>query len=96
MAGAASRPIRKADATPLDNNPIDSFTMDRHKTDTSGVTAYWVRGGELYNLWIAHYEPDSREFEQEEGSELTLSVEISFNGAPFAVGGEIIVETPSG
>jgi len=59
--------LRKADGSPLDNNPIDSFTMDRHKTDRSAVTTYWVRNGELLNVWIAHYEPDSTEFEQEEG-----------------------------
>jgi len=65
--------LRKADGSPLDNNPIDSFTMDRHKTDTSAVTSYWVRSGELLNVWIAHYEPDSTEFEQEEGDWFPVS-----------------------
>lgn len=59
--------LRKADGRPLDNNPIDSFSMDRHKTERSAVTSYWVRSGELLNVWIAHYEPDSKEFKQEEG-----------------------------
>lgn len=59
--------LRKADGSPLDDNPVESFSMDRHKTDTSGVTTYWVRGGELLNVWIARYEPDSTAFEQEEG-----------------------------
>lgn len=67
--------LRKADGSPLDNNPIDSFSMDRHKTDRSAVTTYWVRGGELLNVWIAHYEPDSTEFEQEEGDWFPVSQE---------------------
>ncbi|MBT4721267.1 MAG: monooxygenase, partial [Rhodospirillaceae bacterium] len=67
--------LRKADGSPLDNNPIDSFSMDRHKTDTSAVTTYWVRGGELLNVWIAHYEPKSTEFEQEEGDWFPVSQE---------------------
>jgi salicylate hydroxylase len=67
--------LRKADGSPLDNNPIDSFSMDRHKTDTSAVTSYWVRGGELLNVWIAHYEPESTEFEQEEGDWFPVSQE---------------------
>ena len=55
---AAVASLRKADGSPLDNNPIDSFSMDRHRNDRSGATTYWVRGGELLNVWIAHYEPD--------------------------------------
>lgn len=81
--------LRKADGTPLDNNPIHSFSMDRHKTDTSGLTSYWVRGGELLNVWIAHYEPDSSEFEQEEGDwfpvsreEITRDVTRAFAESP--------------
>ena len=49
--------LRKADGSPLDHNPINSFSMDRHRTDSSGATTYWVRGGELLNVWIARYEP---------------------------------------
>jgi salicylate hydroxylase len=45
--------LRKADGGPLDNNPIDSFSMDRHRNDKSGATTYWVRGGEFLNVWIA-------------------------------------------
>lgn len=67
--------LRKADGSPLDYNPIHSFSMDRHKTDTSGLTSYWVRGGELLNVWIAHYESDSSEFEQEEGDWFPVSRE---------------------
>jgi len=65
----------KADGSPLENNPIDSFSMDRHKTDTSGLTSYWVRGGELLNVWIARYQPNSSEFEQEEGDWFPVSKE---------------------
>src|SRR6185437_1420635 len=59
--------LRKADGSPLDHNPINSFSMDRHRTDRSGATTYWVRGGELLNVWIARYEPDSAAFKKEEG-----------------------------
>ena len=65
----------KADGSPLDHNPIDSFSMDRHRTDRSGATTYWVRGGELLNVWIARYEPDSAAFEQEEGDWFPVSQE---------------------
>src|SRR6185437_14329942 len=44
------------------------FSMDRHRKDKSGATTYWVRGGELLNVWIARYEPDSAAFEQEEAT----------------------------
>ncbi len=78
-----------ADGKPLKNNPIDSFSMDRYKTDTSAVTTYWVRGGELLNVWIAHYEPNSAEFEQEEGDwfpvsndEVSRQVSKSFAKSP--------------
>ncbi len=67
--------LRKADGSPLDNNPIHSFSMDRHKTDTSGATTYWVRGGEMLNVWIACYEPNSSEFEQEENDWFSVSQE---------------------
>src|SRR5947209_840688 len=36
--------LRKADGRLLDHNPIDSFSMDRHRNDRSGATTYWVRG----------------------------------------------------
>ena len=65
--------LRKADGRALDHNPIDSFSMDRHRTDRSGATTYWVRGGELLNVWIARYEPDSVAFEQEEGDWFPVS-----------------------
>jgi 2-polyprenyl-6-methoxyphenol hydroxylase-like FAD-dependent oxidoreductase len=67
--------LRKADGSPLDHNPIKSFSMDRHRNDRSGATTYWVRGGELLNVWIARYEPNSAAFEQEEGDWLPVSQE---------------------
>jgi salicylate hydroxylase len=67
--------LRKADGSPLDHNPINSFSMDRHRNDRSGATTYWVRGGELLNVWIARYEPDSAAFEQEEGDWFPVSQE---------------------
>jgi len=67
--------LRKADGSSLDNNPTNSFSMDRHRNDKSGATTYWVRGGELLNVWIARYEPDSAAFEQEEGDWFPVSQE---------------------
>ena len=67
--------LRKADGSPLDHNPINSFSMDRHRNDRSGATTYWVRGGELLNVWIARYEPDFAAFEQEEGDWFPVSQE---------------------
>ena len=52
--------------------------MDRHRTERSGATTYWVRGGELLNVWIARYEPDSAAFEQEEGDWFPVSREELF------------------
>lgn len=69
--GVAS--LRKANGNPLDHNPINSFSMDRHRADRSGATTYWVRGGELLNVWIARYEPESAAFEQEEGDWFPVS-----------------------
>ena len=68
--------LRKADGSPLDHNPINSFSMDRHRNDRSGATTYWVRGGELLNVWIARYEPNSAAFEQEEGDWFPVGREI--------------------
>ena len=45
--------LRKADGSSLNHNPINSFSMDRYRNDKSGATTYWVRGGELLNVWIA-------------------------------------------
>ena len=100
--------LRKANGRPLDNSPIDSFSMDRYKTDTSGVTTYWVRKGELLNVWIAHYQPESTEFEQEEGDwfsvsqeEIIREVDEAFTGNPnrdnlVALAGAVVSPTKWG
>ena len=75
---------------PLEDSPINSFSMDRYKTDKSGATTYWVRKGELLNVWIAHYQPDCREFEKEEvdwfpigKDEITREVSDAFYDSPY-------------
>lgn len=104
--GVAS--LRKANGNPLDHNPINSFSMDRHRADRSGATTYWVRGGELLNVWIAHYEPESAAFEQEEGDwfpvsqqEIVREVGEAFAGHPsrddlIALSGAIVRPTKWG
>ncbi|WP_309624645.1 cytochrome b5 domain-containing protein [Methylibium sp.] len=54
--------LRKADGSPLDHNPVDSFSMDSRKNNFAWCMSYWVRGGELLNVWLGYYEPDSSEF----------------------------------
>jgi salicylate hydroxylase len=58
--------LRKADGSPLDFNPIDSYTMDVRKNDYAFCMTYWVRGGELLNTALMYYEPDAAEFERED------------------------------
>jgi salicylate hydroxylase len=82
--------------------------MDRHKTERSGATTYWVRGGELLNVWIARYEPDSAAFEQEEGDwfpvgkdEILSEVGEAFLGHPnrddlLALAGAVVRPTKWG
>lgn len=81
--------LRRADGSPLGHNPIDSFSMDRHRHDRAGATTYWVRGGRLLNVWISRYEPDSAAFEQEEGDwfpvgrdDIVREVAEAFTGSP--------------
>lgn len=59
--------LRKADGSPMDHNPVDSLSMDVRKTQRAWALTYWVRGGELLNVWSAYHEPDSAEFEGDEG-----------------------------
>ena len=47
----------------------------RRSSTAWGATTYWVRGGELLNVWIARYEPDFAAFEQEEGDWFPVSQE---------------------
>ena len=58
---------RKPDGSPLDFNPIETMSMDSRETPTAQHLTYWVRGGELLNVWLAYYEPNAEEFEREEG-----------------------------
>ena len=81
--------LRKLDGSPLDHNPIDSFSMDSRKHDRAWCMSYWVRGGELLNVWLAYYEPDSREFKEDwgdwrpiENSVVMESMERAYAGDP--------------
>lgn len=57
--------LRKSDGSPLDHNPVDSYSMDSRRHDTAWVMTYWVRGGELLNVWYGVYQPDSGEFPED-------------------------------
>lgn len=59
--------LRKADGNPLDHNPVDSFSMDTRKNKFAWCMTYWVRGGELLNVWLGYYEPDQSEFQSDWG-----------------------------
>jgi salicylate hydroxylase len=63
---AAIAALRRADGSPLDFNPIDSYTMDVRKNDRAFAMTYWVRGGELLNVALMYYEPNAAEFERED------------------------------
>jgi salicylate hydroxylase len=56
----------KRDGRPMDNNPIDSFSMDVIKNDVAFCMTYWVRGGELLNVWMAYYEPNAEDFQADD------------------------------
>ncbi len=58
--------LRKADGSPLDHNPLEARSMDVRKNPRAWSLTYWVRGGELLNVWQAYYEPDAAEFDHEE------------------------------
>ncbi len=59
--------LTKPDGSAMDHNPIDSFSMDVRKHETAWALTYWVRSGELLNVWLAYYEPNSAEFEEDWG-----------------------------
>ena len=59
--------LTKEDGRPMDFNPIDSWSMDARKSEFGSVVNYWVRGGELLNVWFGYYEPKADEFERSEG-----------------------------
>src|SRR5437764_232739 len=93
-----------ADGT-VTKRPFDHATA---KGDRAGATTYWVRGGELLNVWIARYEPDSAAFEQEEGDwfpvsreEILREVGEAFTGHPsrddlLALAGAVVRPTKWG
>ncbi len=58
---------RKLDGSPLDHNPIDASSMDSRDHPYAQSMSYWIRGHELLNVWLAYYEPNSEEFEGDEG-----------------------------
>lgn len=77
--------LTKEDGSPMDYNPIDSASMDARKTEFGYVVTYWVRGGELLNVWMGYYEPDADEFEGDEGdwfpadrTEMIRNMKIAF------------------
>lgn len=81
--------LTKADGSAMDHNPIDSFSMDVRKHPYAWALTYWVRSGELLNVWLAYYEPDSAEFEEDWGdwfpidhSEMTEKMSKAFAGDP--------------
>ncbi|MFP6680979.1 MAG: cytochrome b5 domain-containing protein [Gammaproteobacteria bacterium] len=59
--------LRHADGKPMDNNPIESYSMDVRKHPHAWCMTYWVRSGELLNVWLAYHEPDSAEFQEDWG-----------------------------
>ena len=80
---------RKPDGSPLDYNPIETMSMDTRETPTAQHLTYWVRGGELLNVWLAYYEPNAEEFEREEGDwfpadrdEMVGNMSKAFEGDP--------------
>ena len=80
---------RKPDGSPLDFNPIETMSMDSRETPTAQHLTYWVRGGELLNVWLAYYEPNAEEFEREEGDwfpadrdEMVGNMSNAFEGDP--------------
>ena len=63
--------------------------MDSRETPTAQHLTYWVRGGELLNVWLAYYEPNAEEFEREEGDwfpadreEMVGNMSEAFEGDP--------------
>ena len=80
---------RKPDGSPLDYNPIETMSMDTRETPTAQHLTYWVRGGELLNVWLAYYEPNAEEFERQEGDwfpadrdEMVGNMSKAFEGDP--------------
>lgn len=100
--------LRKPDGSPLDHNPIDSYSMDTRRHDTAWVMTYWVRGGELLNVWYGVYTPDSGEFPEDwagwkpiENADILETTERAFAGDPrkddiLAIGAAMVEPTKWG
>ena len=80
---------RKPDGSPLDYNPIETMSMDTRETPTAQHLTYWVRGGELLNVWLTYSEPNAEEFERQEGDwfpadrdEMVGNMSKAFEGDP--------------
>ncbi len=80
---------RKPDGSPLDYNPIETMSMDTRETPTAQHLTYWVRGGELLNVWLGYYEPNAEEFERRESDwfpadrdEMVGNMSKAFEGDP--------------
>ena len=83
------RELTKEDGSPMDCNPINSFSMDARKVEKGYVITYWVRGGELLNVWMAYYEPRSAEFETDEGDRFPADREEMKRNMARAFAGDI-------
>lgn len=57
--------LRKADGGPLDRSPVREMCHDLYKRDDMLTMTYWVRGGQLLNVAITWYDPDSDEFPED-------------------------------
>jgi salicylate hydroxylase len=64
--------LRKRDGSPLDFSPSGVKYHDMIKRDDALCMTYWVRGGELLNVAITWYEPDTEEFHEDWGDWRTI------------------------
>lgn len=81
--------LRKPDGSPMDHNPLDALSMDVRKNDRTYNLTYWIRGGQLLNVWLCWYQPESAEFEESWGDwreadleEMLASARSGFAGDP--------------
>jgi salicylate hydroxylase len=93
--------LRKRDGSPLDFSPYGVKYHDMIKRDDALCMSYWIRGGELLNVAITWYEPDSVEFPEDwadwrpiESAEVVDSLVKAWDGDPraedvIALGGAI-------
>ena len=65
-ARQGGRPCASPTGRKWDNNPIDAFTMDVIKNDHTFCMTYWVRGGELLNVWMAYFDPEGVDFQADD------------------------------